>query len=60
MDRFTLILRQIVFFLFPMPFLVGYGAENWGTWEGTVAAIAAAVLLLVSIAAGYSAFRRGR
>jgi hypothetical protein len=59
MDKFDLVLRTIVFFLFPIPFLLGFALSHGGEWTGTVAYAAVAVLSLVAVAAGWAATRRG-
>jgi len=37
MNRFDLILRKIVFFLFPIPFLLSFAMEHYGDWTAYVA-----------------------
>jgi hypothetical protein len=59
MDQFGLILRAIVFFLFPIPFLLDFALSHGGDWTGTVAYAAVAVLALGAVAAGWAASRRG-
>lgn len=58
MDNFGLILRTVVFFLFPIPFLLDFAVSHGGEWTGTVAFIAVAVLALAAVAAGWAATRR--
>ena len=59
MDRFGLVLRTIVFFLFPVPFLLGFAVSHGGEWTGTVAYAAVAVLALAATAAALMTTRRG-
>ena len=59
MDRFGLILRTVVFFLFPIPFLLGFALSQGGEWTGTVAYMAVAVLALAAAAITFMATRRG-
>ena len=59
MDQFGLILRAIVFFLFPIPFLLDFAVSHGGDWTGTLAYAAVAVLALGAVAAGWAASRRG-
>ena len=59
MDNLGLILRTVVFFLFPIPFLLGFAVSHDGDWTGTVAYAAVAVLALAAIAAAWAATRRG-
>jgi hypothetical protein len=60
MDRFSLVLRNIVIFLFPVPFLLGFATEHGGDWIGYVAYTAIVALVLAAVAAGWVASRRGR
>ncbi len=60
MDNLGLILRTVVFFLFPIPFLLDFALSHGGDWTGTVAYAAVAVLALGAIAAAWAATRRGR
>jgi hypothetical protein len=46
MDKFGLILRTVVFFLFPVPFLLGFAVGHGADWTGYVAYAAAAALRL--------------
>jgi hypothetical protein len=59
MDRFTNILRHIVFFLFPIPFLLGFAIEQGDDWPGLLAYLAAGVLFAVAIGVAWTVFRRG-
>ena len=59
MDNFGLILRNIVFFLFPVPFLLSFAIEH-GDWTAWVAYTAVVALVLAAVAAGWVASRRDR
>jgi hypothetical protein len=59
MDKFGLVLRTVVFFLFPVPFLLGFAVSHGEDWTGTLAYAAVAVLALAAVAAGWTATRRG-
>jgi hypothetical protein len=59
MDNFGLILRTVVFFLFPIPFLLDFAVSHGGEWTGAVAYAAVAVLALAAVAAGWAVTRRG-
>ena len=59
MDKFGLVLRTIVFFLFPIPFLLSFAVSHGGDWTGWLAYVAVAVLALAAVAAGIIASRRG-
>jgi len=60
MDNLGLVLRTVVFFLFPIPFLLDFAVSHGADWTGTVAYAAIAVLALSAIAAGMLASRRRR
>ena len=60
MDRFGLVLRSIVFFLFPIPFLLGFAQAHGTDWTGYVAYIAVIVLVLAAIVVGWTVNRRAR
>jgi hypothetical protein len=60
MDKFGLVLRTIVFFLFPVPFLLGFAVSHGDDWTGWLAYVAVAVLVTGAIAAGVVASRRSR
>jgi hypothetical protein len=60
MNNFGLILRNIVFFLFPVPFLLGFAIDRGGGWTAYVAYIAVVALALAALAAGWVASRRSR
>jgi len=57
MDKFGLILRTIVFFLFPVPFLLSFAVGHGRDWTGYDAA--AAALALVAVAVGRVVSHRG-
>ena len=57
MNQFGLILRHIAFFLFPVPFLLGFAIEYRGHWIAYVAY--AAIVVLVLLAVGRLVLRRG-
>jgi len=59
MDKFGLILRTIVFFLFPVPFLLSFAVGHGRDWTGYVAYAAAAALTLAAAAVGWVVSRRG-
>jgi hypothetical protein len=59
MDRFGLVLRTVVFFLFPIPFLLSFAVSHGGDWTGAVAYMAVAVLALAAVVAGWLATRDG-
>jgi ABC-type uncharacterized transport system permease subunit len=48
MNKFDLILRNIVFFLWPIPFLLGFAIE-YHHWTASVAYAAIAVLVLAAV-----------
>lgn len=58
MDKFGLVLGTIVFFLFPVPFLLDFAVSHGGDWTGTLAYAAIAVLALAAVAAGVTASHR--
>src|SRR5262249_28427485 len=60
MNNFGLILRNIVPFLFSVPFLIGFAMEHSRGSAAWVACIALVVLGLAVVAAGWIATRRGR
>ncbi|MEJ2378486.1 MAG: hypothetical protein P8Y53_00365 [Pseudolabrys sp.] len=59
MDTLGLVLRTIVFFLFPIPFLLDYAVSHGADWSGTLAYTAVAVLVLAAAVAGWAVVRRG-
>ncbi len=58
MDNLGLILRTVVFFLFPIPFLIDFAVSHGREWTGTVAYAATAVLVAAAVAAAWAAVRR--
>jgi hypothetical protein len=58
MDKFGLILRTVVFFLFPVPFLLSFAVEHGEDWTGYVAYVAVVVLVVAAVAAAWAALRR--
>jgi hypothetical protein len=58
MSKFDLILRNIAFFLFPIPFLLGFAVAHPGDWTAYVAY--AAIIVLVLVALGQGVRRRSR
>ena len=60
MNNFGLILRNIVFFLFPVPFLLSFAIEYGKDWTAWVAYIAIIALAAAAAAAGWVASRLGR
>jgi hypothetical protein len=60
MNNFDLILRNIVFFLFPIPFLLSFAIERGEDWTAYVAYIAVVALASAAVAAGWVASRRSR
>jgi hypothetical protein len=59
MNNFGLILRNIVFFLFPVPFLLTFAIEQSGELTAWVAYTAVVALVLAAVAAGWVASRNG-
>ena len=60
MDRFGLVLRTIVFFLFPIPFLLGFAQAHATNWTGYVAYFAVIVLVLTAVMVGWVGYKRER
>jgi cytochrome bd-type quinol oxidase subunit 1 len=60
MNNIGLILRNIVFFLFPVPFLLSFAIEHGGDWTAWVAYIAVVALTFAAVMAGWVTNRRGR
>jgi hypothetical protein len=58
MKNFNLVLRHIVFFVFPVPFLLSFGVQHGDEWTGYAAYAAAAVLALAAAVAGWTAISR--
>ncbi len=57
MNKFSQILRPVVFLAFPVPVLAGIGQNFDGTWPGYVAYVAAGIMAAAAIAAGVLAYR---
>ena len=60
MDRLGLVLRSVVFFLFLVPFLLGFALEHNADWTGHVAYIAIGVLALAAAVTAWATSRRAR
>jgi hypothetical protein len=60
MDRFGLVLRTIVLFLFPVPFLLSFAVARGSDWTGRLAYVAVAVLVVAAVAAAWAAVGRRR
>ncbi|HYV70925.1 MAG TPA: hypothetical protein VE970_12555 [Pseudolabrys sp.] len=60
MNNFALILRSVIIFIWPLPFLVGFAIERGGDWTAWVAYIAVVVLVSAAVARGWVASRRDR
>ena len=57
MDKFGLALRTVVFFLFPVPFLLSFAVDRSDGWPAYVAYIAAGVLVVAAIAMAWAGMR---
>jgi hypothetical protein len=60
MNNFCLILRSVVWFLFPLPWLLSFAMEHGEDWTAWVAYIAIVVLVLAAVVSGWVAIRRNR
>ena len=60
MNNFGLILRSVVWFLFPLPWLLSFAMEHGEDWTAWVAYIAIVVLVLAAVVSGWVALRRNR
>ena len=60
MNNFGVILRNVVFFLFPVPFLLSFAIEHGKEWTAWVAYIAVVALVLAAVASGWVASRTDR
>ena len=60
MDRFGLLLRNVVFFLFPVPFLLGFAVEQGRDWAAYLAYAAIIVLVVMATLAAINVFGRNR
>jgi hypothetical protein len=58
MDKFSLTLRTIVFFLFPVPFLLNFAVGHGRDWTGYVAYAGAAALTLAAATIAWMVYRR--
>ena len=59
MNKFGLVLRTVVFFLFPIPFLLDFALSHGEDWTGWLAYIAVAALALAAVAVGIATNRGG-
>ncbi len=55
MHNFGLIIRSIVWFLWPLPFLLGFAMEHGEDWTAWVAYIAIVALILAAVVLGWAA-----
>ena len=60
MNNFGLILRSVVWFLFPLPWLLSFAMEQGEGNTAWVAYIAIVVLVLAAVVSGWVAIRRYR
>ena len=60
MNKFDLILRNVIIFLWPLPFLLGFAVERGGDWTAWVASIAVVVLVSAAVARAWVTSRRDR
>ena len=60
MNNFGLILRSVVWFLFPLPWLLSFAMEHGGDWTAWVAYIAIVALILAAVVSGWVAIRGDR
>jgi hypothetical protein len=58
MDKVGLVLRTVVFFLFPIPFLLGFAVSHGDDWTGYLAYGAVAVLALAAMGTAVIAVHR--
>jgi hypothetical protein len=58
MDRLGIILRTVVFFLFPIPFLLSYAVSRGEDWTVFVAYVAIAILAVAAVGAAWVALGR--
>jgi len=58
MNSFGLILRNVVFFLFPVPWLLSFALAHGEEWTAWLAYIAIVVLVLAAVVSGWAASRR--
>jgi len=60
MNNFGLILRSVVWFLFPLPWLLSFAMEHGADWTAWVAYIAIVALILAAVVSGWVASRSNR
>ncbi len=60
MDNFGLILRNVVFFLFPVPFLLRFAVDHGEDWTGYAAYTAVVALTAAAVMAVWAAMGRRR
>ena len=60
MNNIGLILRNVVIFLFPVPWLLSFAIQHGKDWTAWVAYIAIVVLVLAAVVSGWVASRRDR
>ena len=60
MNNIGLILRNVVFFLFPVPWLLSFAMEHGEDWTAWVAYIALVALVLAAVVSGWVASRSNR
>jgi len=60
MHNFSLIIRSIVWFLWPIPFLLNFAMEHGEDWTAWVAYIAIVALILAAVVSGWVAIRGDR
>jgi hypothetical protein len=58
-DKLGLVLRTVVFFLFPILFLLDFAVLHGEDWTGTMAYVAVTVLAVGALAAALAGTRRG-
>jgi len=58
MNSFGLILRNVVFFLFPVPWLLSFALAHGEEWTAWLAYIAIVVLVLAAVVSGWAASPR--
>jgi hypothetical protein len=60
MDNFGLLLRNVVFFLFPIPFLLQFAVDHGEDWTGYVAYAAIVALSAAAIVTAWAWIHRRR
>lgn len=60
MDRFSSVLRHIIIFIWPIPFLLRFAVERNPGWPEYLAYTAAGVLTVVAAGVAWMAIRRSR